>query len=41
VHFLRNGLAWLAMFQLAIGVPFANAADQPKHAADAGDHHAD
>src|ERR1700689_4953429 len=35
VHFLRNGLAWLAMFQLAIGVPFANAADQPKHAADA------
>jgi phospholipase C len=35
VHFLRNGLAWLAMFQLAIGVPFASAADQTKHAADA------
>jgi phospholipase C len=30
VHHLRSGLATLAIFQLAIGAPFANAAAQPK-----------
>ena len=30
VHYLRIGLAGLAMFQFTIGAPFANAAAQPK-----------
>ena len=30
VHYLRIGLAGLAMFQFTIGAPFANAASQPK-----------
>jgi phospholipase C len=30
VHYSRVGLAWLAMFQFAVGVPFADAAAQPK-----------
>jgi phospholipase C len=33
-HYLRTGLAWLAMFQLTLGAPFANAADQPKPSTD-------
>ncbi|MGA7634095.1 MAG: phosphoesterase, partial [Terriglobales bacterium] len=32
VHYLRIGLAGLAMFQFTICAPFANAADQPKAA---------
>ena len=34
VHYSRIGLAWLAMFQFAIGVPFADAAAQPKASPD-------
>ena len=32
VHYLRIGLAGLAMFQFTICAPFANAADQPQSA---------
>ena len=34
VHYLRMGLAWLAMFQFTIGAPFANAAAQPQPSPD-------
>jgi phospholipase C len=30
VHYSRVGLAWLAMLQITLGAPFANAAGQPK-----------
>ncbi|MGA9389601.1 MAG: alkaline phosphatase family protein [Candidatus Sulfotelmatobacter sp.] len=34
VHYLRIGLAGLAMLQFTIGAPFANAASEPEHSRD-------
>ena len=34
VHYLRIGLAALAMFQFAFAAPFADAASQPQHSPD-------